>query len=199
MDDYKNDLSKFTNADGWRVRARDNLDLNAIFELYQQPSCYQNALHVPFSPLNQAQLGICFSSELCYSLVAYKKDVLGGQVDLEICSQPRRKHAANIGIAVYKEFQKQGIGALLIEAMHYLAFQWLGLHRLELEVFTDNEAGVALYKKYGYHIEGEAEQYAFRDGQYANIYRMAKLHHYQKEDDEHLLSRHKVKNIPFPS
>jgi L-phenylalanine/L-methionine N-acetyltransferase len=200
MDDYKNDLSQFTNADGWRIRARKNSDLNAIFDLYQQSCCYQNALHVPFSPMSDIQLNICFHSELYYSLVAYKDDMLGGQVDLEIFSQQRRKHAANLGIAVHPQFQRQGIGSLLMDAMHYLAFQWLGLHRLELEVFTNNEAGVGLYKKQGYQIEGKAEQYAFRDGQYADIYQMAKIEPLrQKEGNPAPLNSDKVKNISFCS
>jgi putative acetyltransferase len=46
---------------------------------------------------------------------------------------------------------------------------------LELEVYTDNEPAVRLYQKFGFEIEGTAIQYAFRDGQYVDLYLMARL------------------------
>ena len=45
-----------------------------------------------------------------------------------------------------------------------LADNWLNLTRLELEVYTDNEAAIQLYKKFGFTIEGTLAQYAFRMG-----------------------------------
>ena len=47
--------------------------------------------------------------------------------------------------------------------------------RIELEVYTDNVAGVALYTKYGFEIEGTCHRYAFRDGQYVDAHIMARI------------------------
>jgi L-phenylalanine/L-methionine N-acetyltransferase len=35
-----------------------------------------------------------------------------------------------------------------------LADKWLNLTRLELEVYTDNEPAIRLYKKFGFAVEG---------------------------------------------
>ncbi len=56
-----------------------------------------------------------------------------------------------------------------------LAQNWLGLTRIELKVYTDNPAGIALYKKCGFEIEGTHRRYAFRDGGYVDAYSMARL------------------------
>jgi putative acetyltransferase len=56
-----------------------------------------------------------------------------------------------------------------------LADHWLGLKRLELAVYTDNAPAIALYRKFGFEIEGIEEADAFRDGAFADNYVMARL------------------------
>jgi ribosomal protein S18 acetylase RimI-like enzyme len=38
-----------------------------------------------------------------------------------------------------------------------------------------NEIGIALYEKFGFEIEGTHRRYAFRDGEYADAYSMARV------------------------
>ena len=61
--------------------------------------------------------------------------------------------------------------AALIDA----ADNWLNLRRLELTVYVDNEAAIALYKKFGFIIEGRLRQDAFRAGEFVDSYAMARL------------------------
>ncbi len=56
-----------------------------------------------------------------------------------------------------------------------LGERWLNLSRLELQVYTDNEAAIGLYKKFGFEIEGTLRRMSFRDGQYVDAYAMARL------------------------
>jgi L-phenylalanine/L-methionine N-acetyltransferase len=62
-----------------------------------------------------------------------------------------------------------------MEAALDLADNWLDLTRVELSVYTDNAAAVALYKKFGFEIEGTRRRYAFRNGEYADAYSMARI------------------------
>ncbi|WP_020583626.1 GNAT family N-acetyltransferase [Endozoicomonas elysicola] len=71
--------------------------------------------------------------------------------------------------------QGQGIGSQLLEAAIELAEHWLAITRIELEVYTDNEAAVALYRKFGFEVEGTARGYAFRNGELADVYLMARV------------------------
>lgn len=98
-----------------------------------------------------------------------------GQIGMEVYTAPRRKHVSNIGMGVSETHQKKGIGSKLLEAMLDLAVNWLAIRRIELEVYIDNVSGKALYEKFGFEVEGEAKQYAFRNGAYVDVYYMAKV------------------------
>ena len=70
----------------------------------------------------------------------------------------------------------QGVGTALMTAMTDLADNWLGLRRIELHVYTNNEPAVHLYDKFGFVIEGTARQFALRGGAYVDAYAMARPH-----------------------
>ena len=88
----------------------------------------------------------------------------------------RRRHAMMLGISVAREAQGRGVGTALMAAMCDYADRWVGVLRLELTVYTDNERAIGLYRKFGFEIEGTFRGYALRDGCYADVYGMARLH-----------------------
>jgi RimJ/RimL family protein N-acetyltransferase len=58
-----------------------------------------------------------------------------------------------IGMFVRAEWRSRGVGTALVAA----AIEWAkarGLHKLTLSVFPHNEAGIALYRKFGFVEEG---------------------------------------------
>ncbi|MCC6799474.1 MAG: GNAT family N-acetyltransferase [Anaerolineae bacterium] len=87
----------------------------------------------------------------------------------------RQAHTAHIGMMVHDSYQGQGVGTALVEAAIALAERWLAITRLELTVYADNEPALALYRKFGFEIEGTLRDYAFRDGRYVDAYLMARL------------------------
>ncbi len=157
------------------IRHSEPQDYVAIKEIYQQPSCYAGTLQLPYPSEDKWQQRLSKSSDNVYSLVAELDGKIVGQIGMEVFSSPRRKHVANIGMAVSENVQGQGVGSKLIAAMIDLANNWLAVTRIELEVYTDNTAGKALYEKHGFVLEGTAKGYAFRDGQYVDTYLMAKV------------------------
>jgi putative acetyltransferase len=78
-------------------------------------------------------------------------------------------------VAVRDDWQGRGVGTALMGAALELADGWLGLTRVELVVYADNAAGVALYEKFGFEVEGTHRRYALRDGGYVDAYAMARL------------------------
>jgi len=66
-------------------------------------------------------------------------------------------------------------GDALMTALIERAERWMQMTRLELEVYVDNAAAVALYRKHGFVEEGRLRSYAFRDGAYVDVYSMARL------------------------
>ena len=85
------------------------------------------------------------------------------------------RHVGSIGMAVRDDWQGKGVGTALVEAALDLADNWLNLTRIELRVYVDNSAAVALYKKFGFEIEGTHCRLAFRNGEYVDAYSMARI------------------------
>ena len=98
-----------------------------------------------------------------------------GNIGFTSIQRPRRKHVGGFGMAVKENHEGKGVGSALLAAVTDLADNWLDLKRLELTVYTDNKAAIALYEKFGFMIEGEARAFAFRNGRYVDAYYMARV------------------------
>ena len=111
-----------------------------------------------------------------YLLVAEANGEVVGNCGLHVASRsPRRRHAGYIGMSVRDDWHGKGVGTALMSAVVDIADNWLNYRRLELTVYTDNEAALALYRKFGFAIEGTLREYSFRDGEYVDAYTMARI------------------------
>ena len=111
-----------------------------------------------------------------YIFVALAGDEVIGHAGLHGNKNVRRQHAWGLGISLRDDWQRRGVGTRLMETLIDLADHWLGALRIELTVFTDNAAALALYRKFGFEVEGVHRAYALRDGQYVDTTAMARLH-----------------------
>ena len=98
-----------------------------------------------------------------------------GNCGLHAAGRGRRRHVANVGMSVRDDWQGRGVGTALLAAAIDIADNWLNYHRLRLEVYTDNAAAIALYRKFGFEVEGTLREDAFRDGRYVDAYVMGRL------------------------
>jgi putative acetyltransferase len=76
---------------------------------------------------------------------------------------------------VRDDWQGRGVGTALLGAVIDLADRWLQLRRLELQVYADNAAGIALYVRHGFIEEGRHRDFAFRDGVFVDALTLARL------------------------
>ena len=88
----------------------------------------------------------------------------------------RRRHVAAIGISVAPAAQRLGVGSALMQAMCDYADRWMGVLRIELSVNVDNAPAIALYRRFGFVVEGRCRGYAMRDGEYVDAFAMARIH-----------------------
>lgn len=93
-----------------------------------------------------------------------------------------RKHRhAEYGVLI-GEVEARGKG-LASEASRLLldyAFRTLGLNRVYLHLFADNEAALRLYRKVGFEQEGVLRQHVLKNGRFRDVIVMAIL-----RDDKH--------------
>src|SRR5215813_10940368 len=135
----------------------------------------RNTLQLPYRSLESVCELLTKSGEGQYTLVAVVDGEVVGVIGLHTSSRPRVNHRGEIGMMVRDDWQGKGVGTALMQAIIDLADKWLNLTRIELTVYTDNEAGVTLYKKFGFEIEGTLHKFAFRDGEFVDAYTMARV------------------------
>lgn len=95
-----------------------------------------------------------FAASMDHTIVADAEGELVGLLHLE----PNRHGFAELGMLVAREWRGRGVGSGLLAAGIERA-RADGCHKLSLEVFPHNEAGVALYRKFGFAEEGRKVQH----------------------------------------
>ena len=158
------------------VRHAESGDAEAIHKILSGPQATAGTLQMPLQSVEGVRKRFFSETrEGLYDLVACVEEEVVGYLGLETFSRPRRRRVGAIGMAVGDDWQGKGIGSALMEAALDLADNWLNLIRLELTVHADNAAGIALYEKFGFAIEGTHRLYAFRDGEFVDAYSMARI------------------------
>ena len=158
------------------VRHAEPEDYEALHRIFGGPKAVAGTLQLPFPSAEAWRKRIAEPPEGLYSLVACVEGEVVGSIGLETSpTRVRMRHVGSIGMAVRDDWQGKGVGTALMGAALDLADNWLNLERIELRVYVDNAAGIALYEKFGFEIEGTHRRLAFRNGEYVDAYSMARL------------------------
>lgn len=151
-------------------------DYEALHEVFSGPKAMSGTLQPPLPSKEAWRKKLANPPDGLFSLVACADGEVIGSIALNTSpTRWRMRHVGDIGMAVRDDWQGRGVGSKLVEAALDLADNWLNLSRIELHVFTNNTAGIALYKKFGFEVEGTHRRFAFRDGEYVDAYSMARL------------------------
>ena len=158
------------------VRHSEPEDYEAMHRIFSSPQAIAGTLQMPFPSAQAWHKRLSEPPEGLYSLVACVDEEVVGSLSLENSpTRWRMRHVGSIGMAVRDDWQGRGVGTSLMEAALDLADNWLNLTRIELRVYVDNAAAIALYEKFGFEVEGTHRRLAFRDGEYVDGYSMARL------------------------
>ena len=159
------------------VRRAEPRDAEALQAIFCGPKVIAGTLQLPFPSIEAWRKRLSEFPASDQFLVATIDGDVVGNLGLHIGgNSPRRRHVGQLGMAVRDDRHGRGVGSALMRAVLDLADGWLNYQRLELWVFTDNLAALALYRKFGFVIEGTCRAHAFRDGRYADTYAMARMH-----------------------
>ena len=154
-------------------------DAAALAELLTDPAVFPSLMQMPYANEEAHRVRLSEAAtpgKIDLSLVAERSGEIVGNAGLHPCGPAtRRRHAMSFGIAVAAAAQRQGVGTALMQALCDYADRWIGVLRLELTVYVDNEAAIALYRKFGFEVEGRHRAYALRNGVYVDAFAMARL------------------------
>lgn len=160
-------------------RARAD-DAAAFARVMADPAVFGALLQMPFpseAMWRTRLLELDAANKADLLLVAELGGEVVGQAGLMPAgASPRRKHAMGLGIGVVAERQSQGVGSALMQALLDYADNWAQVLRIELNVYTDNERAIRLYRKFGFEAEGTSRAYALRGGVFVDVLQMARLH-----------------------
>jgi len=156
------------------IRAARSDDLEALTALVNLPGFRAGTLRLPYQRTEVTRRWLEDSNTDGLNIVALRDGELIGQAGFERY-RGRRAHAAYIGIGVHDDHHGTGVGTALLGELVDAADNWFGLKRLELTVYADNAAAIALYRKFGFEPEGLLRAYAFRAGAYVDALTMARL------------------------
>ncbi|WP_192458071.1 GNAT family N-acetyltransferase [Musicola keenii] len=157
------------------IRRAEAQDAAAVARIYSGIHAYSGTLQLPYPSPTQWEARLGKLPDNIYAFVAESDGELVGNLGFEIFSNPRRRHVGTLGMGVRDDYQGRGIGSALLAALVNLTDNWLNIRRIELTVYCDNLPAQALYKKFGFIVEGESKDYAFRDGRYVDAFHMARI------------------------
>jgi putative acetyltransferase len=162
------------------VRRITVADADAFAAMLAHPEVFPWLLQMPYANPEQWRARLAENTapgKPDVMLVAVTDDgVVVGSAGLHpVSNSPRRRHAMSLGMHVLPAWQRQGVGTTLMQALCDYADHWLGLLRLELEVYADNHRALALYEHFGFVREGLHRCDTLRGGQYVDSVSMARL------------------------
>jgi L-phenylalanine/L-methionine N-acetyltransferase len=162
------------------VRRSTVQDAAAMARMMGEPSVLGNLMQLPHTSeeIWRARLAEnAVPGKLDLPLVAEVNGEVVGSAGLHpVGPAARRRHAMMLGILVLPSAQGQGVGTALMAALCDYADNWLGILRMELDVYADNLIAQGLYKKFGFELEGTHRAYAMRNGVYVDSLSMARFH-----------------------
>jgi RimJ/RimL family protein N-acetyltransferase len=130
------------------VRPASVTDARAMAELFAAVAEERTGIATE-PPVDVEERTAQFSSNIAESIVAVADGQLVGLINTGV----RRYGVGELGMLVDREWRGRGVGSAMLQA----AIVWArdqGVHKLSLEVFAHNAAGIALYRKCGFVEEG---------------------------------------------
>jgi L-phenylalanine/L-methionine N-acetyltransferase len=153
------------------IRAIRPEDAGAISDIRRQPQVMR---YTPAMPSDRPTNYLERWGANDHVLVAELDGRVVGYAGLHV-RDGKRRHSAWLGIAVHDEFAGRGGGQLLMKGLLDLADQWIGLVRVDLESFAENERAIAMYLRFGFVEEGRQKKAYFIDGKLCDAILMARV------------------------
>ena len=168
------------NAAQVTVRRATVADAEAFAQMLSNPEVFPQLLQMPYANAEMwrarfTERAAQATPDLMLLAVTDDGELVGGAGLHPTSASPRKRHVMMLGMQVQPAWQRRGVGTLLLQSLCDYADHWLGLLRLELEVYADNHRAQALYRRLGFVEEGRHRCDALRDGVYVDSLSMARL------------------------
>lgn len=165
----------------YEIRSFVSNDAEALQSFFHQSALEStHTLHYKEKPISisklEARIKTAAESVSDLFLGVFDESKIIGQLYFRVQhpDHPWVQHIGEFGMTVLKDYWGQGIGTELLRQMEAFASS-IGISRIEARVRTTNEQAIALYKKFGYQIEGTRKMAALINGLFEDELHIAKL------------------------
>ena len=152
-----------------KIRAMSPADLSALYDIYIEKEVVNNNRYSP--DIKREEFDLMFNGNQHNFVAVETGGEMFGHLAIITTEKPRLKHSASFGIVVAKASRGKGVGRFL---MGHLENE-LDLVRLELEVHANNKAALALYKSFGFEIEGTKRKAVLVEDELIDIVIMSRV------------------------
>lgn len=157
-------------------RSRAAQDDSGLLDLFNEESFLHDAsVRAPFASCEEMRLwldGVVAAQK--FEITAVLRGEVVGFGGLYALGEAQN-HLGWVILGVREAYQGRGIGSILMHMLLATAQVFVGLQRVQLTVFTDNAAATALYKKFGFEIEGRHRRFVRRGTDFVDAFTMALL------------------------
>jgi len=156
------------------IRPIRSEDADAVHALRLLPSVIDGTMAIPSARLEETHRRLASLGPDDHTFVAVVDGQIVGMAGLHV-APGKRRHTGSLGMMVHDQFQGRGIGRELLEALLHVADNFLGLVRVELEVYPDNERAIRLYESCGFEHEGRKRKAVWRHGEHQEVLEMGRI------------------------
>jgi RimJ/RimL family protein N-acetyltransferase len=157
------------------VRPAIPRDAGAFVEVYRAVAAERRWIQTEVVPLGERAYRRRFRRSWTTeeaTLVALADGALIGSLSISREDRPATRHVATLGMFVAGSWRRRGVGtALMAEALRWARLH--GIEKIELSVYPHNEAAIALYRKFGFDVEGRLVRHAKKSYGYEDEILMA--------------------------
>lgn len=162
-----------------RLRAREPEDEPLLYQWFNDSEVTQHlTIRYPLSHAQEREF-IEGASRIGYNHASFgvetiaERRLIGG---LELGKVSPENRSALLGIAIGdKKFWDGGYGTDAMRVLCRFGFEMMNLHRIELEVFSENARAAHVYEKVGFRLEGTRRSAVFKSGRYQDVHVMGLL------------------------
>lgn len=159
-----------------RIRHSEPGDAAEIHMILTAPHVVAGSMRLPHMPLASTEARL-IPVPGRIQLTALFDDNVSGFAELLMETETfRAAHAGTLNmIATHPEYLRQGVCTALMSEIVELAEGLLGLRRLSLTVWAENEVAMGIYRQYGFETEGVLRSYVRTASGYSDAIVMARL------------------------
>jgi putative acetyltransferase len=161
------------------IRGQQGDDWEQLYALLNEPDILRASLDdLPYMAEETFREHVNAPAAATYTLIAETGQPSGRTRIIGVAwlagQRARRRHSAELALVVHPDYHGSEVEHNLLDAALNLADQWLGLQRIEVIVYADDDPALSFYEQHGFEREALMPRFALRAGEFGAAVMLAR-------------------------